>query len=241
MYPERGVDFIRNNHQNFHEVIKQDGTQESRFFSIKAEIFSHLVDKIQKEVWQDKDYKEILKKLARGESATDYFLEPQAKFLLFKDRVLIPRNEEIQLKCLQKHHDSPLAGHHGQEKTLKLIKRDFYWAGPNKFIKDSVSSCQQCSRNKNTHHKKFGLLKPLQIPSGPLNPLSMDFITQLPLSNNFDSVLVIVDRLLKMAIFIPTYKTITALGLAQIFISHVLSKHGLPVSIVSDRGSLFVS
>ncbi|MBW0575370.1 hypothetical protein O181_115085, partial [Austropuccinia psidii MF-1] len=44
-----------------------------------------------------------------------------------------------------------------------------------------------------------------------------------------------------MAIFIPTYGTITALDLAQIFISHVFSKHGLPVSIVSDRGSLFVS
>ncbi|MBW0552197.1 hypothetical protein O181_091912 [Austropuccinia psidii MF-1] len=44
-----------------------------------------------------------------------------------------------------------------------------------------------------------------------------------------------------MAIFIPTYGTITALELAQSFISHVFSKHGLPVSIVSDRGSLFVS
>ncbi|MBW0516760.1 hypothetical protein O181_056475 [Austropuccinia psidii MF-1] len=44
-----------------------------------------------------------------------------------------------------------------------------------------------------------------------------------------------------MAIFIPTYGTITSLELAQIFISHVFSKHGLPVSIVSDRGSLFVS
>ncbi|MBW0560255.1 hypothetical protein O181_099970 [Austropuccinia psidii MF-1] len=111
----------------------------------------------------------------------------------------------------------------------------------NQIIKDYVSSCQQCSRNKNIHHKKFGLLKPLQIPSGPWNSLSMDFITQLPLSSNFDSILVVVDRFSKMAIFIPTYSTITALDLAQIFINHVFSKHGLPISIVSDRGSLFVS
>ncbi|MBW0591415.1 hypothetical protein O181_131130 [Austropuccinia psidii MF-1] len=69
----------------------------------------------------------------------------------------------------------------------------------------------------------------------------MDFITQLPLSNNFDSILVVVDRFSKMAIFIPTYGNITALELAQIFISHLFSKHGLPVSIMSDRGSLFVS
>ncbi|MBW0510233.1 hypothetical protein O181_049948 [Austropuccinia psidii MF-1] len=44
-----------------------------------------------------------------------------------------------------------------------------------------------------------------------------------------------------MAIFIPDYGKITSLDLAQIFISHVFSKHGLPLSIVSDRGSLFVS
>ncbi|MBW0492000.1 hypothetical protein O181_031715 [Austropuccinia psidii MF-1] len=78
-------------------------------------------------------------------------------------------------------------------------------------------------------------------PIWSLNPLSMDFITQLPLSNNFDSILVVVDRLSKIAIFIPAYGTITALELAQIFISHVFSKHGLPVSIFIDRGSLFVS
>ncbi|MBW0575672.1 hypothetical protein O181_115387 [Austropuccinia psidii MF-1] len=69
----------------------------------------------------------------------------------------------------------------------------------------------------------------------------MDFITQLPLSNKFDSTLVVVDRFSKMARFLPAYGTITALDLAQIFISHVFSNHGLPVSIVSDRGSLLVS
>ncbi|MBW0560690.1 hypothetical protein O181_100405 [Austropuccinia psidii MF-1] len=51
VYPERGVDFISKNHQSFHQLIKQDGIQESRFFSIKVETFSDLVDKIQKEVW----------------------------------------------------------------------------------------------------------------------------------------------------------------------------------------------
>ncbi|MBW0576037.1 hypothetical protein O181_115752, partial [Austropuccinia psidii MF-1] len=65
VYPERGVDFISRNPQNSHQIIKKDGIQESRFFSIKVEIFSDLVDKIQKEVLQDKHYKEILKQLAR--------------------------------------------------------------------------------------------------------------------------------------------------------------------------------
>ncbi|MBW0467762.1 hypothetical protein O181_007477 [Austropuccinia psidii MF-1] len=66
VYPEREVDFISKNPQNFYQVIKKDGIQESRFFSIKVKIFSDSVDKIQKAVWQDNNYKEILKQLARG-------------------------------------------------------------------------------------------------------------------------------------------------------------------------------
>ncbi|MBW0553299.1 hypothetical protein O181_093014 [Austropuccinia psidii MF-1] len=118
MYPERGVDFISKNPQNFHQVLKQNEIKESRFFTIKVEVFSYLVDQIQKVVWQDKDYKEILKQLAGGESVSDYTFEPQAKLLLFRDRVVIPRNHELQLDILQKNHDSPLAGHPGQGKTL---------------------------------------------------------------------------------------------------------------------------
>ncbi|MBW0564325.1 hypothetical protein O181_104040 [Austropuccinia psidii MF-1] len=184
VYPVRGVDFISKNPQDFHQIIKKDGIQESRFFSIKVEIFSDLVEKIKKELWQDNDYREILMQIERGESAPDYSLEPQAKFLLCKDRVVISINEELQLKILQKHHDSPLAGHPNQEKTLKLVKRDFHWVGMNQFIKDYVSSFQQCSRNKKTYHMKFGLLNPLQIPSGPWNSLSMDFITQFHCQTN---------------------------------------------------------
>ncbi|MBW0567719.1 hypothetical protein O181_107434 [Austropuccinia psidii MF-1] len=109
------------------------------------------------------------------------------------------------------------------------------------FTKDYVSSCQQCSRNKNIHHKEFELLKPLPIPNGPWICLSMDFITQLPLANSFDSILVIVDKFSKMAVFIPTMSAITSLELAHLFIKNIFSKHGLSSRIVSDRGSLFVS
>ncbi|MBW0522750.1 hypothetical protein O181_062465 [Austropuccinia psidii MF-1] len=68
----------------------------------------------------------------------------------------------------------------------------------------------------------------------------MDFITQLPLSNSFDSILVIVDRFSKMAVFIPTMSSITSLDLENSFIKNIFSKNGLPSSIVSDRGPPFV-
>ncbi|MBW0491954.1 hypothetical protein O181_031669 [Austropuccinia psidii MF-1] len=69
----------------------------------------------------------------------------------------------------------------------------------------------------------------------------MDSLTQLPFSNNFDSILVVVDRFSKMKIFTSACSTVTALDLALIFISNFVSKNGLPVGIVSDRGVLFVS
>ena len=69
----------------------------------------------------------------------------------------------------------------------------------------------------------------------------MDFIKQLPPSEGFTEILVIVDQLTKQAVFIPTLRTIDAPGLANLFVQHIFSKHGIPSHITSDRGSEFVS
>ena len=69
----------------------------------------------------------------------------------------------------------------------------------------------------------------------------MDFIETLPLSNGHDSILVIVDRLTKQGIFIPTHSTCSSEDLAKLFVIHVFSKHGVPRHTTSDRGSEFVS
>jgi len=69
----------------------------------------------------------------------------------------------------------------------------------------------------------------------------MDFIEKLPFSSSFDTILVIVDRLSKQAIFIPTHNTITSAELARLFVTHVFSKYGVPSHVTSDCGSEFVS
>ncbi|MBW0487560.1 hypothetical protein O181_027275 [Austropuccinia psidii MF-1] len=241
IYPERGEDFIRKNSMNIQKLIKQDEVQPSRYFAVKVDSFSNLIYSIQKALWQDFQYRSILRELGKGKSIQDHSLDSSSQLLLSKDWVVVPNDPTIQLSILQKRHDSPLAGHPGQEKTLKLFKWDFYWSGMTQFIKDYVSSCQQCSRNKKIHHKKFGLLKPLPIPKGPWICLSMHFITHLPLSNSFDSILVIVERFSKMAVSIPTISSITSLDLAHLFIKNIFSKHGFLSKIVIDRGPLFVS
>ncbi|MBW0555785.1 hypothetical protein O181_095500 [Austropuccinia psidii MF-1] len=95
VYSERGVEFIRNNPQDFNQVLKKDEIQESRFFYIKVVIISDLVDQIQRNLWHEKYFKEVLKKLERGESVPDDSLQPPAKLLLFKDGVVITINREF--------------------------------------------------------------------------------------------------------------------------------------------------
>ncbi|MBW0508086.1 hypothetical protein O181_047801 [Austropuccinia psidii MF-1] len=165
--PERGEDFISKNPMNYQKIIKQDETQASNFCAVKVESFSNLIESIQKVLWQDFQYRSIRQDLVKGKSVQDYPLDSSSQLLLFKDWLVVLNEPTIQLRILQKRHDTLLAGHPGKEKTLKLVKRDFHWSGMTQFINDYVSSCQQCSRKKNIHHKRFGLLKPLPIPNGP--------------------------------------------------------------------------
>src|SRR3979490_1811973 len=90
-------------------------------------------------------------------------------------------------------------------------------------------------------HKPYGLLKQLPVPEKPWNSISMDFIEQLPASSEFTAILVIVDLFSKQGIFIPTTDMITSAKLAELFVLHVFSKHGIPSHISPSRGSEFVS
>ncbi|MBW0524786.1 hypothetical protein O181_064501 [Austropuccinia psidii MF-1] len=184
----------------YSQLIKQDEVQPSRFFAVKVECFSNLIESIQKKLWQDPQYRSILQELGKGKFVQDYSPDSSSQLLLFNDWVVISNDFTIQLSILQKGQDPPLAGHPGQETTLKLVKWDSHWSGMTQLINDYIPSCQQCSRNKNIHHKMFVLLKPIPIPNGPWICLSIDFITQLPMSNSFESILARVDRFSKIGI-----------------------------------------
>src|SRR6266481_5175925 len=115
------------------------------------------------------------------------------------------------------------------------------WLGLLEFITDYCKSCTTCSHAKPQWHKPYGLLKQLLVLEKPWNSISMDFIEQLPLSSGYTSILVIIDHLSKQSLFIPTYDTITSHNLAQLFVLHVFSKHGVPSHVMSNRSSEFVS
>src|SRR3984957_11959692 len=100
---------------------------------------------------------------------------------------------------------------------------------------------QALARSKAPRHRPYGFLRQLPIPEKPWNSISIDFIDQLPSSSGYTSILVIVDRLTKHAIFIATHDTIMSTQLAELFVIHVFSKHGVPAHVTSNRGPEFVS
>jgi len=102
-------------------------------------------------------------------------------------------------------------------------------------------SCITCMWSKPQRHRPYGSLQQLPILECPWNSISMDFIEKLPLSSSFNTILVIVDHLLKQAIFIPTHDTITSVELVYLFVIHVFSKHEVPSHVMFDCGSEFVS
>ena len=133
-------------------------------------------------------------------------------FVLFCDQIYIPPS--LCPKILFKYHDSPLAGHPGQTKTIELVGHDYAWPGMSNNIQNYVHSCDLCQQNKSSHHAPYGELVPLEIPSQNWESISMDFIMDLPISHVFDTLLVLVNQLLKQAHFIPTIKSLDAPDLA---------------------------
>ena len=161
--------------------------------------------------------------------------------LLQNDRIYVPDVADLRLRVLKHKHDHPLAGHFGQNKTMELIRREYVWPSMRTFVKDYCNTCATCKRSKTPRHKPYGLLKQLPIPTRPWDSISMDFIEHLPPSSGYTSILVIVERLTKQGIFIPTHDTITSAQLAELFVLYVFSKHGVPGHVTSDRGPEFVS
>ena len=153
----------------------------------------------------------------------------------------MPNTSDLWLQVLKTKHDHVLAGHPGQAKTYQLVRWDFNWPNLREFMSDYVRSCTICGRNKARCHKPYGLLKQLPIPPRPWESISMDFIEQLPPSGGYMDILVVVDWLTKQVLFIPTVRSLNATMLAELFIKHVFSKHGIPSHVTSDWGTEFVS
>jgi len=171
----------------------------------------------------------------------------KAKELNYENDLLYRRNllwvpKGLVQGIMESEHDTKVAGHMGQDKTIELIRRNFWWPKINERIVDFVRSCPECQQNKASRHQPYGLSSPLELPYAPWQSIAMDFVTELPISDRCDQLWVIIDRFTKMAHFLPLrIEGKTAADLAVVFAKEVWKYHGLPADIVSDRDSRFTS
>jgi len=154
----------------------------------------------------------------------------------------IPEDGNLKNMILESEHDTKIAGHMGQDKTIELIRWNIWWPKMNERIINFVGSCPKCQKNKTAQHQPYRLSSPLELPYAPWQSIAMDFITELPLSEGCDQLWVVIDRFMKMAhfLFLDKEKK-TAANLAVVFAREVWKYHGLPTDIVSDHDSRFTS
>jgi hypothetical protein len=153
---------------------------------------------------------------------TEPDLIPLRKQYVLKDRIFydengkiyVPEDQALRLDILKLHHDTPIAGHPGREKTLELVQRSYTWPGMSTFVKEYTNRCERCAQMKPSNLAPPGKLRSLELPDIPWAEFTADFTTDLPLSNGFDSILVVVDRFSKEVEFIPCNKPTTALDTA---------------------------
>ena len=154
-----------------------------------------------------------------------------------KQLIFVPNN--MHSKVLHEFHDSPLAGHPGSSKTVELIRREFWWPTLYSDVRAYVRGCDKCQRTKALRVPRKKSLHPHEIPEAPWQIVTVDLIGELPESNGFNAICVLVDRFSKQIHAIPTTNRLTAEGMAKIYRDHVFRLHGLPQKIIHDRGSQF--
>jgi len=159
--------------------------------------------------------------------------------MLKEGKVYVPKDEALRVEIIRLHHYMPMGGHGGQWKTAEMVTRNFWWPGVTREVKRYVEGCNACQRNKNRTEQPAGKLMPNSILDKAWSHISADFITKLPLAQGYNSIFVVVDHFTKMAHFVPTMEKTTAEGLARLFRDNVWQLHGLPESIISDRGPQF--
>lgn len=156
-------------------------------------------------------------------------------------RVWIGSNSALQTKLITAFHSSAVGGHSGADATYQRLKRLFAWKGLKSQVREFVRQCDICQHAKHNHSHPAGMLQPLPIPTGPWRDITMDFIEGLPLSDGFNTILVVVDRFTKFSHFIPLRHPFTAPSVARVFVDSVVKLHGMPRTIVSDRDRIFTS
>ncbi|GJY30967.1 putative reverse transcriptase domain-containing protein [Tanacetum coccineum] len=177
------------------------------------------------------------------EAIREQKLEPRADgTLCLNGRSWLPCYGDLRTVIMHESHKSKYSIHPGSDKMYQDMKKLYWWPNMKADIATYVNKCLTCAKVKAEHQRPSGLLVQPKIPEWKWDNITMDFVTKLPkTSQGYDTIWVIVDRLTKSAIFTPIRETDPMDKLARIYLKEVVTRHGIPVSIICDRDPRFAS
>ncbi|GJT29699.1 putative reverse transcriptase domain-containing protein, partial [Tanacetum coccineum] len=177
------------------------------------------------------------------EAIREQKLEPRADgTLCLNGRSWLPCYGDLRTVIMHESHKSKYSIHPGSDKMYQDMKKLYWWPNMKADIATYVSKCLTCAKVKAEHQRPSGLLVQPKIPEWKWDNITMDFVTKLPKSSQgYDTIWVIVDRLTKSAIFTPMRETDPLDKLARMYLKEVVTRHGIPVSIICDRDPRFAS
>ncbi|GKB49903.1 putative reverse transcriptase domain-containing protein [Tanacetum coccineum] len=159
-----------------------------------------------------------------------------------KNRSWLPLFGNLRDLIMHESYKSKYSIHPGSEKIYQDLKKLYWWPNMKAIIAEYVGKCLTCSRVKAECQKPSGLLVQPEIPIWKWERITMDFVTKLPkTSSGHDTIWVIIDRLTKSTHFISTRETDSMETLTRLYIKEIVSRHGVPISIISDHDSHFTS
>jgi hypothetical protein len=154
----------------------------------------------------DQHYPQVKENLQQGDveqKIKEYEMKEDG-LLMHKNRIYSPSYGEIRNVALKEMHDVPYAGHLGYQKTITAVRSQFFWPIMKKDVVDYIARCMECQKVKAKHRHPVGLLQPLPIPEKKWEVITMDFIIGLPIMNKqHDPIMVVVEKLTKVAHFVP--------------------------------------
>lgn len=140
------------------------------------------------------------------------------------DKVFVPEN--FRNRVLELVHNSPSSGHPGITATIQILQNRFWWPSLSKDTTQFVKLCHTCNMNKPSNQLPAGLLQPLPIPQRPWSHIAIDFVTDLPASSGFTTILTVIDHFSKACRLIPLPKLPTTMQTAEHLCNWVFHIYG---------------
>ncbi len=168
----------------------------------------------------------------------------QNEILYHDNQLWVSFNELLQMNLIREIYDQSSIDHSEILRTVKIIKRNYYWSSMRKTIDRYIQNCYVCQRSKTSRNKSNDLLQPLFISEQRWQDIAMNFIIDLSDSYDYNAILTVICRLSKERHYISCIiddEDITAEKTAEMLIQWVYQTHDLSSFIVSDRDLQFTS